>query len=352
MRAAWYERKGPAAEVLVAGEMPDPEPAPGEVRVRIAVSSVNPTDVKRRKEGRELGKFPRIIPNNDGAGAIDAVGAGVPQGRVGERVWVFAAQHGRPFGTAAQYTCVPSRFAIPLPDGVSFADGACLGVPAVTAHRCLFPSDESFTPRAGESSCEGTPSGVTRAPKDTPLKGRFILVTGGTGRVGAYAIQMAKRAGALVIATASAPKLGQLKDLGADVALDYRDPDLADKIKTASGGKGVHRIVETEFGANVALAPKILAPGGAIATYASDSAPEPKIPFGPLMVLNARIEFVFIYGMPEAAQDRAFADLTHMLKEGALRHRIGLRLPLARLAEAHEAVEKATATGGVLVDVA
>lgn len=163
MRAVWYERKGPAAEVLVAGEMPDPEPAPGEVRVRVAVSSVNPTDVKRRKEGRELGKFPRIIPNNDGAGTIDRVGAGVPQTRVGERVWVFAAQHGRPFGTAAQYTCVPSRFAIPLPDGVSFADGASLGVPAVTAHRCLFPSDELFASRAGESP---------RAPKEAPRLGR------------------------------------------------------------------------------------------------------------------------------------------------------------------------------------
>ncbi|MBM3581114.1 MAG: NADPH:quinone reductase [Alphaproteobacteria bacterium] len=327
MRAVWYERKGPAAEVLVAGEMPDPEPAPGEVRVRMAVSSVNPTDVKRRKEGRELGKFPRIVPNNDGAGTIDRVGAGVPQTSVGERVWVFGAQHGRPFGTAAQYTCVPARFAIPLPDGVSFADGASLGVPAVTAHRCLFPNGNS-------------------------LSGQTVLVTGGTGRVGAYAIQMAKRDGALVIATASAPKLEQLKALGADVALDYRDPDLADRIKTASGGKGVHRIVETEFGANVALAPKILVPNGAIATYASDSAPEPKIPFGSLMVLNAKIEFVFIYGMPEAARGTAFADVTRMLKDGALRHRVGLRVPLARLAEAHAAVEGGTATGSVLVDVA
>jgi NADPH2:quinone reductase len=326
MRAVWYERKGPAAEVLTAGEMPDPQPAPGEVRVRVAVSSVNPTDVKRRKEGRELGKFPRIVPNNDGAGTIDAVGAGVPATRVGERVWVYAAQHGRPFGTAAQFTCVPSRFAIPLPDGVSFHDGACLGVPAVTAHRCLFPGNES-------------------------LSGQNILVTGGTGRVGAYAIQMAKRAGAFVIATSSAPKLGQLKDLGADVALDYRDADLADRIKAASGGKGVARIVETEFGANVALAPKILAPGGAIATYASDSAPEPKIPFGPLMVLNAKIEFVFIYGMPEAAQDKAFADVSAMLRAGALRHRVGLRVPLAEVASAHAAVEGGTATGSVLVDV-
>jgi NADPH2:quinone reductase len=221
---------------------------------------------------------------------------------------------------------VPSRFAIRLPDGVSFHDGACLGVPAVTAHRCLFPGNGS-------------------------LSGQTILVTGGAGRGGAYAIQMAKRAGAFVIATASRLKLGQLQDLGADMALDYRDPALADKIKAASGGKGVYRVVETEFGANIALAPKILAPNGAIATYASDSAPEPKIPFGPLMALNAKIEFVFIYGMPDAAQDRAFAAVTAMLRAGALKHRIGLRVPLARLADAHEAVEGGAATGGVLVDI-
>jgi NADPH2:quinone reductase len=325
MRAVWYERKGPAAEVLVAGEMADPEPGPGEVRVKIAVSSVNPTDVKRRREGRELGRFARIVPNNDGAGTIDRAGAGVPGTRVGERVWVFAAQHGRPFGTAAEFTCVPSRFAIRLPDGVSLADGACLGVPAVTAHRCLFA--------------------------DGPVRGRAVLVSGGAGRVGSYAVQMAKRAGAFVVATASAAKLAGLKDLGADVALDYRAPDLAEAVKVATGGAGVARIVETEFGANIALAPKMLAPNGVIAAYASDAVPEPKIPFGPLMVLNATLQLVFIYGMPESAQNTAFADVTEMLAAGALKHRVGARVPLARLAEAHEAVERGTATGSVLADI-
>ena len=325
MRAVWYEKKGPAAEVLVAGEMPDPEPAPGEVRVRIAVSSVNPTDVKRRAEGRELGKFARIIPNNDGAGTIDRIGAGVPQTRVGERVWVFAAQHGRPFGTAAEYTCVPSRFAVRLSQDVSFADGACLGVPAVTAHRCLFA--------------------------DGPIRGQNVLVSGGAGRVGAYAVQMAKRAGAFVIATASLPKLAQVKDLGADIALDYRRPDLADGVRLATGGKGIERIVDAAFGANIAMAPKILAPNGVISSYASDGAPEPKIPFGPLMVLNATVRLVFIYGMPEAAQDAAFSETNKLLAAGALKHRVGLKLPLARVAEAHAAVEGSTATGSVLVDI-
>jgi NADPH:quinone reductase-like Zn-dependent oxidoreductase len=162
---------------------------------------------------------------------------------------------------------------------------------------------------------------------------------------------MAKGAGAFVVATASAPKLPQLRELGADAAFDYRDPGLADKIRAATQGKGIDRIVETEFGDNVALAPKILAAGGVIATYASDSAPEPKIPFGPLMVLNATVQFVFIYGMPDAAQDAAFADVTKLVAKGALTHRVGLRVPLARLAEAHAAVEEGRATGSVLVDI-
>ena len=325
MRAVWFEKKGPAPEVLVAGEMPDPEPAPGEVRVRVAVSSVNPTDVKRRREGRELGKFPRIVPNNDGAGTVDRVGAGVPATRLGERVWIFAAQHGRPFGTAAEYTCVPSRFAVRLSESVSFADGACLGVPAVTAHRCLFANG--------------------------PIRGLSVLVSGGAGRVGSYAVQMAKRAGAFTIATASLPKLAGLKELGADIALDYRRPDLADGVRLATGGKGVDRVVDAAFGANIAMAPKILAPNGVISSYASDAFPEPAIPFGPLMVLNATFQLVFIYGMPEAAQDAAFAAINKMLAVGELKHRIGARVPLARLAEAHDAVERATATGSVLVDI-
>ena len=212
-----------------------------------------------------------------------------------------------------------------MPDGASFADGACLGVPAVTAHRCLFGSG--------------------------PIRGQSVLVSGGAGRVGAYAVRMAKRAGAFTIATASSAKLAQVKDLGADVALDYRDPDLAAKIMAATGGKGVARIVDAAFGANIALAPKLLAPNGMIASYASDAVPEPKIPFGPLMVLNATLRLVFIYGMPEGAQDAAFADISEMLGVGALKYRIGARFPLARLASAHDAVERGQATGSVLVDI-
>lgn len=326
MRAVFYERKGPAAEVLTFGNMPGPVPAPSEVRVRVALSAVNPTDVKRRGTGRELGRFPRIIPNNDGAGVIDKVGPGVPANRVGERVWIFGAQQGRPFGTAAEYCCVPARHAVRLPDKISLADGACLGVPAVTAHRCLFA--------------------------DGPIKDEAVLVAGGAGRVGAYAIQLAKRAGAFVVATAGDPgKVASLADLGADVALNYRSDDIAGRIKDATGGKGVVRIVETEFGANVALAPKILAANGTIACYASDKVPEPAVPFYPLMFLNANIRLVYIFEMPPSAQDMAFAEVTAALEEGALKHRIGLRVPFARVADAHEAVEKSAAIGTVMIDV-
>lgn len=326
MRAVFYERKGPAAEVLNIGELPDPEPAPGEVQIRVAISAVNPTDVKRRKEGRELGRFPRIVPNNDGAGTIDKVGRGVPASRIGERVWIFGAQHGRPFGTAATFTCVPARYAVPLPDNASFADGACLGVPAVTAHRCLFA--------------------------DGPLKGEAVLVAGGAGRVGAYAVQLAKRAGAFVIATAGDPaKVASLNELGADLALNYRTDDVAARAKEGTGGKGVARIVDTEFGANIALAPKMLAPNGTVASYASDKAPEPTLPFYPLMFLNANLRLVAIFEMPSSAQDMAFTDVSAAVAERALKHRIALRVPLARIAEAHDAVEKGTATGTVLVEV-
>lgn len=326
MHAVWYEKAGKAGAVLVAGEMPDPEPGPGEVRVRIAVSAVNPTDVKRRREGRELGRFPRIVPNNDGAGIIDRVGPGVPETRLGERVWIFGAQAGRPFGTAAAFTVVPARQAIPLPAAASFDDGACLGVPAVTAHYALFG--------------------------DGPLTGKTVLVTGGAGRVGAYAVQLAKRAGATVIATVgSAGKAETVRGLGADHVLNYKTDNIAAAIQRLTSGEGVDRIVEVAFGANIALAPKIMKANGVIATYASDAAPEPTLPFYPLMFSNVTIRPFIIYALPHTAQDRAFTAITAALKDGALQHRIAARFPLARLAEAHDAIESGVAVGCVLVDV-
>lgn len=326
MRAIWYERSGPAAEVLTPGEMPDLEPGPGEVRVRLALSAMNPTDVKRRERGRELDRFARIIPHNDGAGMIDWVGEGVPEARQGERVWIFGAQAGRPFGTAAQFVVVPARQAIRLPDAATFEDGACLGVPAVTAHRCLFA--------------------------DGGIEGATVVVSGGTGRVGAYAIQLAKRAGATVIATVgSAEKADQAKALGADHALCYRRDDLAAALAEITGGRGVDRVVEVEFGSNVGWTAKALKSNGSIATYASMADTKPRIPFYALMYKNIAVRFVAIFDMPRAAQDEAFADITACLAGGALRHRIGLRCAFAEVVRAHEALEANAVDGCALLEI-
>ena len=328
MRAIWYERPGPAAEVLTVGEMPDPEPGPGEVRVRVALSAINPTDIKRRRGGRELGLFPRIIPHNDGAGAIDRIGEGVPDSRLGERVWTFGAQAGRPFGTGAGFVVLPSRQAIRLPDSASFEDGACLGVPAVTAHRCLF--------------------------SDGGIEGATVVVSGATGRVGAYVVQLAKRAGATVIGTVgSAEKAELAKALGADHALDRRrlsGDDLAAAVREITGGRGVDRVVEVEFGANVGWTAAVLKDNGVIATYASTADGEPRIPFHSLMYKNITVRLVAIFGMPRAAQDRAFADVTACLEAGTLRHRIGLRCAFEEVIRAHEAVEAGAVDGCALLE--
>ncbi len=324
MRAVWYEQAGAASDVLIFGEMPDPMPGPGEVRVRIALSAVNPTDVKRRASGRELNQFRRIIPNNDGSGIIDVVGEGVPESRVGERVWIFGAQAMRASGTGAEFCALPARQAVFLPDGISLEDGACLGVPAVTAHRALFA--------------------------DGDIENQVVLVTGGSGRVGHYAVQLAKWAGAEVIATASSTeKMQYLQDLGADHVLNYRTDDLIAEIQRITSGQGVNRIVEVAFGANVAMAPRIMRPNGVIATYASDVDPEPVVPFYPLMYANITIRPFAIFAMPRAAQDRAFADITRCLKEGVLRHHVGAQFAFDDMVAAHQAIEAGHVFGTTLV---
>jgi NADPH2:quinone reductase len=326
MKAVWYERSGDAAEVLNVGDMPDPEPGPGEVRVKIAHSAVNPTDAKRRRIGRELARFPRIIPNNDGSGVIDAVGEDVPGERVGARVWTFGAQAMRPFGTAADYCVLPDRQAVPLPDGVPLENGACLGVPAVTAHHGLFA--------------------------DGDIAGKTVLVTGAAGRVGQYAVQMAKWAGATVIATAgSAEKVEFVRGLGADHAFNYRDDDVVAGVREITGGKGVHRIVEVAFGANVALASKLVRANGVIATYGSDAVPEPVLPFYSLMYAAITIRPFAIFVLPRAVQDRAFADVNRCLEDGALRHHVGARFAFDDMAAAHDAVETDAVFGTALVTV-
>jgi NADPH:quinone reductase len=328
MRAAWYERKGPAREVLQVGEMPTPEAGPGEVRVRVHASGVNPSDTKNRGgwRGNDTMPFPRVIPHQDGAGVIDQVGEGVSAARLGERVWLYEAQLGRPFGTAAEYVALPSANAVRLPERVSFAEGACLGVPALTAHYAVFA--------------------------DGPVAGQTVLVAGGAGAVGSYAVQLAKWGRATVLATvSSAEKAAVARSLGANHVLSYREEKVAERVRELTGGQGVDRVVEVAFGANLPLDVSALKPGGVIAAYSSDAEPEPRFPFSTLLRKNATLRFVYVYAMGPAAHEAAVADMTRCLETGALRHLVDRRVPLAEIAAAHEAVERGAAIGNVVVDI-
>jgi NADPH:quinone reductase len=328
MRAAWYERKGAAREVLQVGELPLPEPGPGEVRVQVAVSGINPSDTKGRTgwRGQTEMPYPRIIPHQDGAGAIDAVGADVPASRVGERVWIYEAQRGRAFGTGAEYVIVPSSNAVRLPKGVSFVDAACLGVPAMTAHRCLFA--------------------------DGPIAGQTVLVTGAAGGVGQYAVQLAKWGGATVIATvSSAEKAKQARAIGADYVINYRDENVVARVQELTGGTGVDRIVEVAFGANLPTSIQVLKTNGVIATYSSDADPTPSIPFGQFLGKDITVRFVLVYMMGEAAHQEAIRDITTALEAGLLHPVAAQRLSLDEIAAAHEAVETGHTAGKVLIDV-
>jgi NADPH2:quinone reductase len=328
MRAVWYERLGAAPEVLQAGTLPDPEPGPGEVRVRIAFSGVNPSDVKRRAGSSAAGggmPFPKMVPDQDGSGVIDRVGPGVDRARIGERVWLHSTCWGRPFGTAAEFAVTPTHRAVRLPESVSLAAGASLGVPAMTAHRAVF----------GQG----------------PVTGKTILVTGGAGAVGFYAIQFAKWAGARVIATVSGPDKAELaKRAGADHVLNYKAENIADRLLQLTGKAGVDHIVEVEFGANLPTTLKVLRSGGSIASYASMGDANPKIPFYALMQRNASLLWVFVYEMPREAIDRAADETNAWLETGHAVFPPLHTFKLAQLADAHVAVENG-AIGKVIVEV-
>lgn len=319
MLAATYRSTG-ASDVLAIEEIPTPEPGPGEVRVRLRVAGVNPTDWKIRSTTAPVAAFQ--IPGQDGAGEIDAVGQGVDAGRLGERVWVwFAAARGRQWGSAAQWTVVPERQAVPLPDDVSFDVGAGLGVPAVTAWHCLFA--------------------------DGPLSGRAVLVAGGAGAVGNAAVALGRRSGARVVATASTPAKAELaRAAGAHAVVDYRAADAAEQVRAAAPD-GIARIVEVALGANLALDLAVVAPRAVVSTYADD---ELHTSVRPLMVANLTLQFVFLYGVADAALDAAVAGVSEALAAGDLPGLPTTRFPLADIAAAHDAVQAGT-PGKVLVDL-
>ena len=327
MKAAWFEQFGAARDVLVLGEKPTPVAGPGEVLVRLRTSGVNPSDVKKR-----AGSFPNlldegyVIPNSDGAGVIESVGEGVDARRVGEKVWVYQAQFGRRFGTAAQYVALDSLRAVTLPIEAGFDVGACAGIPIMTAHRCVHA--------------------------DGAIAGQTVLVTGGAGRVGYYAIQWAKMAGAKVIASASNPRDEAVcHEAGAQHVFNHREPGWGERVKALNGGKQVDRVIDVEFGANLPEVLNCIRTSGVIATYSSTQVKEPQLPFLRMMFMDLTLRLVIVYSMPEPAKKHAIADITQAFRHGMLQHRIAARVPLAEIARANELVEQGGSNGGVVVDV-
>ena len=327
MRAASYTRTGPAAEVLMIGELPTPEPGAGEVRVRLATSGVNPSDVKTRAglRSKEL-PFARIVPHSDGAGVIDAVGAGVEAARVGERVWTWNAAWQRPMGTAAEFIVLPAAQAVRLPDRIGLDAGACLGIPALTALHAL--------------------------RVDGGIAGETVLVPGGAGAVGHYAVQMARLLGASqVIATVGSDANAAIaRDAGAHAVVDYRREDVAARVAVLTGGRGVDRIVELDFAANAAIDLAAIRPEGRIVVYGSGQAAMP-VPFFPAIVKNVPMRFMMVYTLNAADRAAALGQLGAWLDAGVLAHRIGHRLPLAQAARAHELVEAGGSPGNVVLEI-
>ncbi|MCA0244296.1 MAG: NADPH:quinone reductase [Proteobacteria bacterium] len=326
MKTWFYDRVGPAAEVLTQADWPLPEPAAGELRVRIEWSGVNPSDVKSRGGLRPIA-FPRVVPHSDGSGVIDAVGEGVDRARIGQRVWLWNAAWGRPFGTAAEYCCLPQVQAVPLPDAASGEAGACMGIPGLTAMHAVL--------------------------MDGGVAGRRVLVAGGAGAVGHYAVQMASRLGAAqVISTVSNAQKAKLAlDAGADHVIDYKTEPVAERVRELTQGQGIDRVIELDVAVNGKLDLELLRPGGELVAYGSSPKPL-DLPFGVLLAKNLQLKFFMVYHLAAADRARATATLQRMLARGELQHNIADRLPLARIVQAHEAVEGGALVGNLVLKVA
>ena len=322
MRAAWYEKPGAAREVFTVGKMPDPIPAPGELRIRIAASGINPGDIKKRQDTFGLGmSYPRIIPHSDGAGRVDQVGDGVSAEWLGKAVWCFGAQSYRPFGTAAEFTVVPVEKTFPLPDGVTPDQGACLGIPGLTAHRAVFVAG--------------------------PVSRRIVLVQGAAGSVGLCAVQLARRGGAHVIGTVrSSSDEEAAKNAGAHQVL-RNDPEFRERM-AALAPDGIDHVVEVAFGANIESDVELLKMGGSITTYATDNA-TPKIPFWQMVFKNIRLYFLGSDDFPADAKIAAARDLNAALEAGWPGFEIAERIPLAEIARAHELAEHPVRPGRIVV---
>lgn len=327
MKAAWFNAFGTPEEVLQIGEWKTPEPSHGEVKIKIHTSGVNPSDTKKRAGANPaLLEAGPVIPHSDGAGEIVAVGPGVPSSRIGERVWTYNAQYGRQEGTAAEYICLPSQQAVYLPDNASYEAGAMMAIPAMTAHRAVFA--------------------------DGDIEGKNLLITGGAGRVGYYAIQWAKYFGANVIATASSDRSrNECARAGADLIVGHPSVDVNKEIMDFTHGAKIDRVVEGDFGANLLPVLDILKTSGVIASYSSMSDMNPSIPFVRMMFMDITLRLVLVYAMPEEAKLDAIDDITEYLAMERLDNRVAETFSLDQIAQAHQAIEKGSNNGSVILTV-
>ncbi|MDB5484556.1 MAG: zinc-binding dehydrogenase family oxidoreductase [Tardiphaga sp.] len=325
MKAVWYERAGAAEDVLIFGDMPTPIAGPGEVRVRLDASGVNPADVARRGGGYRAMDYPRVVPNSDGAGLIDQIGAGVSRFSLGQRVWLFNGQrNGRAFGTAAEYIALDEKLVTALPDDVTFAAGATLGIPAMTAWCCLY---------AGGS-----------------LLGKTVFVAGGAGAVGHYAIQLAKWGGARVVASvSSAAKADQARHAGADLIVNYKTDDVIEQVTAFTAGRGVDHVVDVDFGGNIATTLHIMALNSTIAVYASNGNRTPQLPMRDVMEKCITLRALVLFALPWDVLHAAQADISKWLAAGTRIHNIASEFALSDTAQAHRAVERGDKIGTVIV---
>jgi NADPH2:quinone reductase len=323
MRAAFYEKNGTARDVLSVAEIETPQPGPGEVRVRLKASGVNPSDVKAREGRTRKIAYPRVVPHSDGAGTIEAVGSGVAASRKGERVWVWNAQWKRAFGTCAEYVVLAEKYAVPLPAHVSDDAGACLGIPAMTAWNAVEVAGAA--------------------------KGKTVLVTGGAGGVGHYAIQFAKAAGATVLTTISSDaKAALAKKAGADHTIDYKRENVGERVMALTGKGGIDAVVEMDVAANAKLYPSILHPRSEVVIYGT-GAGESAIPSQFLLVNGIKLQFIYVYELTTAERTSAIGGITRMLENKTLMNNVAMTLPLSDIVAAHEAVEQGKAMGNVVV---
>jgi NADPH2:quinone reductase len=320
MRAAYYEKNG-STDVLHVGEVDTPQPGPGEVRVKLKTSGVNPSDVKTRAGTARKIAFPRVIPHSDGAGVIDAVGEGVAKSRIGERVWTWNGQWKRPFGTAAEYIVLPESQSVKLPDAISFEAGACLGIPALTAWHAI--------------DLAGAKSGMT------------LLIAGGAGAVAHYAIQFAKARGAFVLTTVSSPEKAKLAlEAGADVAIDRKTEDVGARVMELTK-TGVDAVIELDLTANAALLPQTLRPRGTLVVYGTG--PQVQFPGSFCLVNNVTVKFLLVYELTADERTRAVDAITRMLEANRLKHNVAQTYPLAEIVAAHQAVESGKVAGNVVM---